>query len=81
MTFDTSYDNMPQRSHSATEKQFDSLPTRPELRSSMTTPAGVGAGAGAVGGSAVGALALEPNAWAEHDVGDGGEGEIEMSFE
>ena len=81
MTFDTSYDNMPQRSHSAAEKQFDSLPTRPELRSSMTMPAGVGAGAGVVGGSAVGALALEPNAWAEHDVDDGGEGEIEMSFE
>ena len=79
MTFDTFYDDLPQRSHSAVEKHFDPSPIRPELRSSMTTPAGVGAGA--VGGSAVGALALEPNAWAEHDVGDGGEGEIEMSFE
>ena len=58
------------------------------LRSTVTTPAGVGAGVGAgagagagVGAAAVGAMSLEPNAWTEHDLGGGDEGEIEMSFE
>lgn len=82
MTFDTSYDdNMLQRSHSAFEpphSDHDLYPTRPGLRSSFTMPAGVGASAGA---SAMGALAMEPNAWADHDFGAGEEGEMELSFE
>lgn len=89
MTFDTSYDDLPPRSHSVVDKSLgnshDPPPTRPELRPSVTTPAGVGAGIGAgaaVGAAAVGAMSMEPNAWAEHDLGGGGEeGEIEMSFE
>ncbi|KAE8151882.1 hypothetical protein BDV25DRAFT_152114 [Aspergillus avenaceus] len=78
MTFDTSYHEPPQRSHSFYEPtpaaSIDPHPTRPELRPSMTMPASVGA-------TALGALALEPNAWADHDIGDGEEGEIHMSFE
>lgn len=77
MTFDTSYDELPQRSHSAFDlldnSNHDPQPTRPELRSSATMPNDVGA-------SAMGALALEPNAWDDHDFGHG-EGEIQMSFE
>lgn len=73
MTFDTSYDGAPQRPRSVFDSH-DSHPTRPELRSSATMPPSVGP-------SAVGALATEPNAWAEHDFGDGEEGEISMSFE
>lgn len=80
MTFDTSYnEDIPQRSHSAFEPpSHDPCPTRPELRSSATMPVGVGAG---VGASALGALAMEPNAWAEHDFGGGEEGDMELSFE
>lgn len=78
MTFDTSYDELPQRSHSAFDlldnSNHDPQPTRPELRSSATMPNDVGA-------SAVGALAMEPNAWDDHDFGHGEEGEIQMSFE
>ena len=78
MTFDISYDDLPQRSHSASDllnnSNHDPQPTRPELRSSMTMPNDVGA-------SAVGALAMEPNAWDDHDLGHGEEGEIQMSFE
>ncbi|KAE8325873.1 hypothetical protein BDV39DRAFT_98809 [Aspergillus sergii] len=86
MTFDTSYHEPLQRSHSfyepTTATSYDAHSTRPELRSSSTTPAGLGIGAAAgVGASALGALALEPNAWADHDIGDGEEGEIHMSFE
>lgn len=78
MTFDTSYDEPPQRSHSAFDlldnSSHDPQPTRPELRSSMTMPNNVGA-------SAVGALAMEPNAWDDHGFGHEEEGEIQMSFE
>jgi hypothetical protein len=75
MAFDTSYDNPPQRSHSSFEPAaYDSCPTRPALRSSVTMPTSVGA-------SALGAMALEPNAWADHDFGHGEEGEISMTFE
>lgn len=86
MTFDTSYDDLPPRSHSVVDKSLgnshDPQPTRPELRPSMTAPAGVGAGVGVgAAAAAVGAMSLEPNAWAEHDLGGDGEGEIEMSFE
>ncbi|KAB8261902.1 hypothetical protein BDV32DRAFT_120736 [Aspergillus pseudonomiae] len=86
MTFDTSYHEPPQRSHSFYEPtaapSYDTNSTRPELQSSLTTPAGLGIGAAAgVGASALGALALEPNAWADHDIGNGEEGEISMSFE
>ncbi|KAF7597117.1 hypothetical protein BBP40_010591 [Aspergillus hancockii] len=87
MTFDTSYHDpghVPaQRSHSfyepTTATSYDSHSTRPELRSSLTMPAAVGAGA--IGASTLGALALEPNAWADHDIWNGEEGEIQMSFE
>ncbi|KAE8396544.1 hypothetical protein BDV23DRAFT_142987 [Aspergillus alliaceus] len=82
MTFDTSYHEPLHRSHSSYEPtvaaSYNAQPTRPGLRSSLTTPAGVGIG---IGASALGALALEPNAWADHDVGYGDEGEIQMSFE
>ncbi|KAI9931819.1 hypothetical protein ASPWEDRAFT_25325 [Aspergillus wentii DTO 134E9] len=77
MTFDTSYHETPQRSYSlepATGSAHDYQSTRPELKSSATMPVGVGA-------SALGAIALEPNAWADHDLGDGEEGEISMTFE
>ncbi|KAE8349906.1 hypothetical protein BDV28DRAFT_51701 [Aspergillus coremiiformis] len=86
MTFDTFYHESPQRSHSFYEPtpitSYNAHSARPELRPSLTMPAGVGIGAAAgVGASALGALALEPNAWADHDIGDGEEGEIQMSFE
>lgn len=85
LTFDTSYDDLPPRSHSVVDKTLgnshDPPPTRPGLRSSMTTPAGMGAGMGAGAGAAVGAMSLEPNAWDEHGLGGDGDGEIEMSFE
>ncbi|KAF7157428.1 hypothetical protein CNMCM5623_001689 [Aspergillus felis] len=75
MTFDTSYDSPLQRSHSSFEPAaYDSYPTRPALRSSVTMPTSVGA-------SAVGAMAVEPNAWADHEFGHGDEGEISMTFE
>lgn len=65
MTFDTSF-------HDNSRRQNDP-PSRPELQSSSTTPAGIGA-------TAVGAMALEPNAWADHD-NHGHDGEIHMTFE
>ncbi|GIC94132.1 TMCO4 family protein [Aspergillus udagawae] len=75
MTFETSYDNPPQRSHSSFEPAaYDSYPTRPALRSSVTMPTSVGA-------SALGVMALEPNAWADHEFSHGEEGEISMTFE
>ncbi|KAF9883144.1 hypothetical protein FE257_004064 [Aspergillus nanangensis] len=74
MTFDTSYHDPPQRTQSSFEPTAAPPPSRPELRSSATMPVGVGA-------TALGALALEPNAWADHDFGNGQEGEIQMSFE
>ncbi|KAJ5897467.1 hypothetical protein N7504_007755 [Penicillium tannophilum] len=64
MTFDTSYHEPPP------QYSFDTL-TRPELRSTVSLPNNN------VGSSAVGAMALEHNAWADdHD--DGG---ISMTFE
>ncbi|KAE8371796.1 hypothetical protein BDV26DRAFT_275351, partial [Aspergillus bertholletiae] len=85
MTFDTSYHEPSPRSHPIYEPTvappYDAHSPRPELRSPLTTPAGPGIGAAAgVGASALGALALEPNAWADHDIGSGEEGEIHMSF-
>ncbi|KAL4961316.1 uncharacterized protein BDV14DRAFT_180723 [Aspergillus stella-maris] len=84
MTFDTSYPEPPQRSLSSFEAptyNTDDYPSRPALRSSMTTPGGfgagaIGAGALGVGAATVGAIALEENAWADPD-----EGEISMTFE
>ncbi|GFN10442.1 DUF726 domain protein [Aspergillus tubingensis] len=74
MTFDTSFHDTPPRSQSSFEPaaSHDVHPTRPELRSSLTMPA--------LGASTLGAMALEPNAWAEHDFGHGEE-EIQMTFE
>lgn len=64
MTFDTSF-------HEPLQAQSEH-PVRPELRSSTTMPTNIGS-------TAVGAMALEPNAWADdehrHD------GEISMTFE
>ena len=69
MTFDTSFHDTPPRSHSSFEPaaSYEAPPSRPELRSSVTMPA--------LGASTLGAIALEPNAWAEH------EEEIQMTFE
>lgn len=78
LSFDTTYHEPPQRTQSSfepsTAAELDPHGSRPPLRSSMTMPVGVGA-------SALGAMALEPNAWADHDFGNGDEGEIQMSFE
>ncbi|KAL5359727.1 hypothetical protein BJX96DRAFT_61503 [Aspergillus floccosus] len=78
LSFDTFYHEPPQRTQSSfepsTAAKFDPHSSRPPLRSSMTMPVGVGA-------SALGAMALEPNAWADHSFGNGDEGEIQMSFE
>lgn len=80
MTFDVSYNDPPQRPHSSFAPADDiSQPTRPPLRSSATMQATVGATA--LGASAFGAMALEPNAWAEHDFGHCDEEEISMTFE
>ncbi|PWY95499.1 DUF726 domain protein [Aspergillus sclerotioniger CBS 115572] len=70
MTFDTSFHDTPPRSHSSFEPaaSYEAPPSRPELRSSVTMPA--------LGASTLGAIALEPNAWAEHE-----EEEIQMTFE
>ncbi|PYI06312.1 DUF726 domain protein [Aspergillus sclerotiicarbonarius CBS 121057] len=69
MTFDTSFHDTPPRSHSSFEPaSYEAHPSRPELRSSVTMPA--------LGASTLGAIALEPNAWAEHE-----EEEIQMTFE
>lgn len=75
MTFDTSFHEPPTRTHSSfgASNSYDAHPARPELRSAATMPA--------LGASTMGAMALEPNAWAEHDIGDGGESEIQMTFE
>ncbi|RAK99086.1 TMCO4 family protein [Aspergillus ibericus CBS 121593] len=69
MTFDTSFHDTPPRSRSSFEPaSYEGPPSRPELRSAVTMPA--------LGASTLGAIALEPNAWAEHD-----EEEIQMTFE
>ncbi|PYH43294.1 TMCO4 family protein [Aspergillus saccharolyticus JOP 1030-1] len=75
LTFDTSFHETPTRSHSSfgAPNPNDGHPARPELRSAVTMPA--------LGASTLGAMALEPNAWAEHDIGYGDENEIQMTFE
>jgi hypothetical protein len=65
MTFDTSF-------HESPRTKTDDLPSRPELKTVSTMPV--------VGTSAFGAMALEPNAWAEPDHGHQ-DGEISMTFE
>ena len=65
MTFDTSF-------HEPLQAQSEH-PVRPELRSSTTMPTNIGS-------TAVGAMALEPNAWADDEHGHG-DGEISMTFE
>ncbi|KAJ5231681.1 uncharacterized protein N7469_006269 [Penicillium citrinum] len=66
MTFDTSFHEPPP------QYQHDP-PSRPELRTSSTMPA--------IGATAMGAMALEPNAWADDDELRHGDGEISMTFE
>lgn len=65
MTFDTSF-------HESPRSKNDDLHSRPELRTASTMPT--------IGTSALGAMAMEPNAWADHDHGHG-DGEISMTFE
>lgn len=65
MTFDTSF-------HEPPRSKDDDLHSRPELRTASTMPA--------LGTSALGAMAMEPNAWADHDEGHR-DGEISMTFE
>ncbi|KAJ5206853.1 Protein of unknown function DUF726 [Penicillium cf. griseofulvum] len=65
MTFDTSF-------HESPRSRNDDIHTRPELRTAATMPT--------VGTSALGAMAMEPNAWADHDQGHR-DGEISMTFE
>lgn len=65
MTFDSSFNDSP-NDHS------DYAP-RPGLRSSSTMPTNIGA-------TAIGAIDLEPNAWADQDLGHGDD-EIRMTFE
>lgn len=65
MTFDTSFYESPRFRN-------DDLHSRPELRTASTMPT--------VGASAIGAMAMEPNAWADHDQGHR-DGEISMTFE
>ncbi|KAJ5412286.1 uncharacterized protein N7487_006645 [Penicillium crustosum] len=68
MTFDTSFHDSPRYQH-------DEIHSRPELRTASTMPT-----MPTVGSSALGAMALEPNAWADHDQGHR-DGEISMTFE
>ncbi|OQE38944.1 hypothetical protein PENCOP_c007G07074 [Penicillium coprophilum] len=65
MTFDTSF-------HESPRSQNDDLRSRPELRTASTMPT--------IGTSALGAMAMEPNAWADHDQGHR-DGNISMTFE
>ncbi|CAG8892321.1 unnamed protein product [Penicillium nalgiovense] len=65
MTFDTSF-------HEPSRSKNDDLNSRPELRTASTMPT--------LGTSALGAMAMEPNAWADHDGGHR-DGEISMTFE
>lgn len=68
MTFDTSFHDFPRYQH-------DEIHSRPELRTASTMPT-----MPTVGSSALGAMAMEPNAWADHDQGHR-DGEISMTFE
>ncbi|KAJ6190660.1 hypothetical protein N7519_000681 [Penicillium mononematosum] len=65
MTFDTSF-------HEPPRSKNDDLYSRPELRTASTMPT--------LGTSTLGAMAMEPNAWADHDEGHR-DGEISMTFE
>ncbi|KGO76406.1 Protein of unknown function DUF726 [Penicillium italicum] len=65
MTFDTSF-------HDSPRSRNDDYYSRPELRTASTMPT--------VGSSALGAMAMEPNAWADYDQGHR-DGEISMTFE
>lgn len=66
-------DPVPSHMEGPIEMTFDTT-SRPEVRSSSSTiPTGIGA-------TALGAMAMEPNAWADHDHGRG-EDEIQMTFE
>ncbi|KAJ5788509.1 hypothetical protein N7457_003499 [Penicillium paradoxum] len=65
MTFDTSF-------HESPRSKDDDLYSRPELRTASTMPT--------IGTSALGAMAMEPNAWADHDHGHK-DSEISMTFE
>ncbi|CAI7663901.1 unnamed protein product [Penicillium glandicola] len=65
MTFDTSF-------HESPRSRNDNHHSRPEFRTAATMPM--------IGTSALGAMAMEPNAWADHDQGHG-DGEISMTFE
>lgn len=67
MTFDTSFHESPRSNNSPL--------ARPELRPATTIPT-----MPTIGTTAVGAMATEPNAWADHDTGHG-DGEISMTFE
>ncbi|KAL1970717.1 hypothetical protein VTN77DRAFT_4361 [Rasamsonia byssochlamydoides] len=76
MTFDTSYHISPE-DHYQYQHTYDnsaSPPTRPTFYSSATAPAGLGS-------ASVAAMQLEHNAWADHDIGHGEEGEIQLTFE
>ncbi|KAJ5758007.1 uncharacterized protein N7511_006701 [Penicillium nucicola] len=64
MTFDTSYHESPRSTHNPL--------ARPELQPASSMPV-----IPTVGTTAIGAMALEPNAWADHDT----DGEISMTFE
>ncbi|OQD64764.1 hypothetical protein PENPOL_c007G10665 [Penicillium polonicum] len=68
MTFDTSFHDSPRYQH-------DEIHSRPELRTASTMPT-----MPTVGSSALGAMAMEPNAWADHDQGHRDD-EISMTFE
>lgn len=68
MTFDTSFHDSPRYQH-------DEIHSRPELRTASTMPT-----MPTVGSSALGAMAMEPNAWADYDQGHR-DGEISMTFE
>ncbi|OOQ87067.1 hypothetical protein PEBR_18642 [Penicillium brasilianum] len=66
-------DPVPSHMEGPIEMTFDTT-SRPEVRSSSSTiHTGIGA-------TALGAMAMEPNAWADHDHGRG-EDEIQMTFE
>lgn len=93
MTFDTSY-QAPSSSHHGysassptfrkADEDFYSSPSSSQLRRpSAAFSIGSAAAAGGAAGVAtsLSTLSLERNAWAEDEFGNGGEGEIQMTFE
>lgn len=77
MTFDTSFHDSSRRSPSsepAANEVDDRHSLDPELKSYAAVPTKVDAGD-------KGTMSIKPNAWAEHDIGHGEEGEMHMSFE